>query len=103
MLLSLPKLQYAGVNPLLLHVNKQALFIHHSVCKITGVVSLFLFSQTNLIQACPRLHSVQPSSPSQVIERVNARTSMPGRGLHFSYQIHPFLSLTHLNKRRDMV
>jgi hypothetical protein len=38
-----------------------------------------------------------------VIERVNARTSMPGRGLHFSYQIHPFLSLTHLNKRRDMV
>jgi hypothetical protein len=48
MLLSLPKLQYAGVNSLLLHVNKQALFIHHPVYKTTGAVKLFL-SPFNLI------------------------------------------------------
>ena len=44
MLLSLPILHYARVNPLLLLRNKQALFINPSAYNLAGTVKLFLLN-----------------------------------------------------------
>jgi len=81
MLLGLPIMQHAGVNALLLPCNNPALFIHHSVCKITGAVSLFLFTSSNSIFCLLQLQFC---------------------GFGIAAQ-RPLLSRNQINKRRGMV
>ncbi len=95
MLLSLPKLQYAGVNTLLLHVNKRALFIQLSVSKITGAVSLFLSSVSNLIFSFLQTLFCQAGNRSFVVIARNANTAYAEQ--------RPLFSLIQINKRRGMV
>ena len=95
MLLSLPKLQYAGVNPLLLHVNKRALFIQLSVSKITGAVSLFLSSVSNLIFSFLQTLFCQAGNRSFVAIAQNANTAYAEQ--------RPLFSLIQINKRRGML
>jgi hypothetical protein len=104
MLLSLPKMQYAGVNSLLLHVNKQALFIHHSVSKITGAGKLFFLSSLNFIFRF-----------LQNLFRMQARGVYCNGDMSFHYpaaaciaiteytEQRPFFSPGQKNKRRGMV
>ncbi len=49
MLLRLPILHYARVNPLLLLCNKHALFINSSAYNLAGAVKLFLLNTIQLI------------------------------------------------------
>ena len=90
MLLSLPILHHARVNPLLLQHNKLALFIHLSAYKSAEAVKFFLFSSCILI-----LNLLQPFYSGLVCEHVFVCSAFqPACTL---------LPVIQINKRRDVV
>ena len=95
MLLSLPKLQYAGVNALLLPCSKLPLFIQNPVYKITRAVKLFFLSLSNLIFSFLQTLFCQAGNRSFVVIARNANTAYAEQ--------RPLFSLIQINKRRGMV
>ena len=92
MLLSLPKLQYAGVNALLLPCSKLPLFIQNPVYKITRAVKLFFLSLSNLI------FSFLQTWFSQFNDDVIVKSHLSGYA-----EQRPLLSRVQINKRRGML